>query len=80
MECGYLWHGGYLHRAFLVARLAQVFADRQSIWRGGRALEVTCRGERFSGFIFGLVKRMMPDVGPIFQAYANDLKRAAENA
>jgi hypothetical protein len=34
--------------------------------------------ERFSGFVFGLFKRTMPDFRPIFEAYANDLKREAE--
>jgi hypothetical protein len=34
--------------------------------------------ERFSGFVFALIKRMLPAFRPIFQAYANDLKREAE--
>jgi hypothetical protein len=34
--------------------------------------------ERFSGLVFALVKRSMPDFGPIFEAYANDLKGEAE--
>lgn len=34
--------------------------------------------ERFSGLVFALVKRTLPDFRPIFQAYANDLKREAE--
>ena len=34
--------------------------------------------ECFSGFVFALVKRMLPDFGPIFEAYATDLKREAE--
>jgi len=34
--------------------------------------------ERFSGLMFALVKRMLPDFRPIFEAYANDLKREAE--
>ena len=33
--------------------------------------------ERFSGVIFALVKRMLPDFRPIFEAYANDLNRVA---
>jgi len=34
--------------------------------------------ERFSGVFFALTKRMLPDFRPIFEAYANDLKREAE--
>lgn len=34
--------------------------------------------ERFTGIVFALTKRMMPDFRPIFEAYANDLKREAE--
>jgi hypothetical protein len=36
--------------------------------------------ERFSGLMLPLVKGSMPDFGPVFQTYANDLKRAAEGA
>jgi len=34
--------------------------------------------EQFSGVMFGLTKGMLPDFRPIFEAYANDLKREAE--
>jgi len=34
--------------------------------------------ERFSGVVFALVKGMLPDFRPIFEAYAGDLKREAE--
>jgi hypothetical protein len=34
--------------------------------------------EKFSGLMFALVKGMLPDFGPIFEAYANNLKREAE--
>lgn len=34
--------------------------------------------EHFSGIVFALVKRMLPDFRPIFEAYAGDLKREAE--
>jgi hypothetical protein len=34
--------------------------------------------ERFSGVMFALTKSMLPDFRPIFEAYANDLKREAE--
>jgi uncharacterized protein YndB with AHSA1/START domain len=34
--------------------------------------------ERFSGLVFALTKRMLPDFRPIFLTYAVDLKREAE--
>jgi hypothetical protein len=34
--------------------------------------------ERFSGLVLPLVKGSMPDFGPVFERYANDLKREAE--
>lgn len=34
--------------------------------------------ERFSGVVFALTRKMLPDFRPIFESYANDLKRAAE--
>jgi hypothetical protein len=34
--------------------------------------------EHFSGLMFALLNRMLPDFRPIFEAYANDLKREAE--
>ena len=34
--------------------------------------------ERFSGVVFALTRKMLPDFGPIFEAYASDLKREAE--
>ena len=36
--------------------------------------------ERFSGLVLPLAKRSMPDFGPVFERYANDLKREAEHA
>jgi hypothetical protein len=36
--------------------------------------------ERFSGLMLPLAKRAMPNFGPVFTTYANDLKRAAERA
>jgi uncharacterized protein YndB with AHSA1/START domain len=36
--------------------------------------------ERFSGLVFALAKGTLPDFRPIFEAYASDLKRAAEQA
>lgn len=35
--------------------------------------------EHFSGLVFALTKRMLPDFRPIFEAYATDLKREAES-
>ena len=34
--------------------------------------------EHFSGLVFAMTKGMMPDFRPIFEAYANDLKRESE--
>jgi len=34
--------------------------------------------ERFSGLMLPLVKRSMPDFGPVFERYAGDLKHQAE--
>lgn len=36
--------------------------------------------ERFSGLMLPFVKSSLPDFGPIFARYANDLKREAERA
>ena len=36
--------------------------------------------ERFSGVNLPLVKGSMPDFGPVFERYASDLKREAEQA
>jgi hypothetical protein len=57
------------------------------IFRGVRTFVLTPRSststgftmeERFSGIMFALTKRLLPDFGPIFEAYARDLKREAE--
>lgn len=57
------------------------------IFRGVRLFVLTPRNstatgflmqERFSGVMFALTKRMLPDFRPIFEAYASDLKREAE--
>jgi hypothetical protein len=34
--------------------------------------------ERFSGVMFAITRKMLPDFRPIFESYANDLKREAE--
>jgi len=58
-----------------------------AIFRGVRIFQLKPNGvgstdfmmeERFSGVMFALTKGMMPDFRPIFEAYANDLKREAE--
>jgi hypothetical protein len=36
--------------------------------------------ERFSELILPLVKRSMPDLGPVFGRFASDLKQEAERA
>jgi hypothetical protein len=36
--------------------------------------------ERFSGLLLPLFKRSMPDFGPVFGGWANDLKHEAERA
>jgi hypothetical protein len=36
--------------------------------------------ERFAGLMLPLVGRSMPDLGPVFATFANDLKREAERA
>ena len=36
--------------------------------------------ERFSGLLLPLLKRSLPDFGPVFERYANDLKHEAERA
>ena len=45
--------------------------------RDGAATDFTMT-ERFSGLLLPLVQRSLPDFGPVFRAYANDLKREAE--
>jgi hypothetical protein len=34
--------------------------------------------ERFSGLLLPLLQRSLPEFGPVFRTYANDLKREAE--
>jgi hypothetical protein len=57
------------------------------IFKGVRTFELKARDdastdfvmqERFSGVMFALTKGMLPDFGPIFEAYAGDLGREAE--
>jgi len=65
-----------------------VWSDGVShIYRGVRTFVLTPRDdastdfrmeECFSGVVFALTKRMLPDFRPIFEAYASDLKGEAE--
>jgi hypothetical protein len=57
------------------------------MFRGVRTFELKPRSdgstdfvmqERFSGLMLPLAKSSMPDFGPVFTTYANDLKREAE--
>jgi len=48
---------------------------RNGAWSGAMA-SLRC----FSGVIFALVRGTLPDFGPIFEAYANDLKREGERS
>jgi hypothetical protein len=59
------------------------------VFKGVRTFELKPRGdgstdfamaEHFSGLMLPLAKSKMPDFGPVFERYANDLKRAAEHA
>jgi len=57
------------------------------VFKGVRTFELRARGdgstdftmaERFSGVILPLIRRSLPEFGPIFVRYANDLKRESE--
>jgi hypothetical protein len=57
------------------------------VFKGVRTFELRPRGdgstefvmeERFSGLMLPFVKGSMPDFGPVFERYANDLKHEAE--
>jgi hypothetical protein len=57
------------------------------LFKGVRTFELSPRNdgstrfameEHFSGLMLPLVKRSLPELGPIFERYANDLKREAE--
>jgi hypothetical protein len=57
------------------------------VFKGTRTFELKARSdgstlfvmkERFSGLVFALVRKLLPDFKPIFQAYAGDLRREAE--
>jgi len=62
---------------------------RAPLFKGVRTFELTPRSdgstdfamsERFSGLMLPLARRSMPDFGPVYERYANDLKREAERA
>jgi len=57
------------------------------LFRGVRTFQLTAlsdgetafaMAERFSGLMLPLLRKSLPDFGPIFERYANDLKQAAE--
>ena len=59
------------------------------VFKGVRTFELRPRNdgstdfamrERFSGLMLPLIKRSLPDFGPVFERYANDLKHEAERA
>jgi hypothetical protein len=57
------------------------------VFKGVRTFELSKCGddstefvmeERFTGLLLPIVKGSMPDFGPVFERYAEDLKREAE--
>lgn len=66
------WTGGF----------APVFKGVRTFMLKGRTDGSTdfSMSERFSGLMLPLVKRSMPDLGPVFERFASDLKREAEPA
>jgi hypothetical protein len=59
------------------------------VFKGVRTFELKPRNdgstdfsmqERFSGLMLPLVKGLLPDFGPVFERYADDLKRESERA
>jgi hypothetical protein len=74
----------------VVANESMTWADGVApLFRGVRTFALRARSdgstdfameEHFSGIVFAMVKRMLPDFRPIFVAYAGDLKREAERA
>jgi hypothetical protein len=59
------------------------------IFKGVRTFELKPRSdgstdfamrEHFSGLMLPVAKRSMPDFGPVYERYANDLKREAERS
>ena len=72
----------------VVAERGMIWSDGiAGIFKGVRTFELKARNdtstdfvmqEHFSGVMFALTKGMLPDFGPIFEAYAGDLRREAE--
>lgn len=75
-------------------KVSQVEPNRSMVWsdgmapmfKGVRTFVLTPRGaatefsmtEEFSGLMLPMIKSSLPDFAPMFEAYAADLKRAAE--
>ena len=72
----------------VVAERGMIWSDGiAGIFKGVRTFELKARSEtstdfvmqeHFSGVMFALTKGMLPDFGPIFAAYAGDLRHEAE--
>ncbi len=76
-------------------RVVEMVANRRMVWRDGffpmfqgtRTFELTPRGEGtefemvevLRGALVPLIAGSLPDFGPIFDTYADDLKRACES-
>ena len=73
--------------SILVPRHRMEWSDGVAgIFKGVRSFRLQARNdnstdfvmeERFSGVVFALTRKMLPDFRPIFESYANDLKREA---
>ncbi len=67
---------------------AMVWSDGMApMFKGVRTFTLTSSGdgatefsmsEEFSGLMLPMIKGSLPDFAPVFEAYAGDLKRAAE--
>jgi hypothetical protein len=74
----------------LVPKESMVWSDGFApMFQGVRTFELAARKdgttgftmhERFSGLMLPLIKGSLPDFGPMFERYAQDLKREAEGA
>jgi hypothetical protein len=64
------WTGGFSP----IFKGVRTFALRS---RGRASTDVTME-ERFTGLMLPLVKRSLPDFGPVFERFATDLKHEAE--
>ncbi|MFN8059911.1 MAG: SRPBCC domain-containing protein [Vicinamibacterales bacterium] len=75
-------------------RVVELVPERRMVWRDGfapmfqgtRTFTLTPRGEStdfemvevFEGLMLPLIKRSLPDFGPVFDRYAADLRQACE--